>query len=210
MLTIHHLGISASERIVWLCEELALPYELLRYERDPETRQAPPAYRALHPAGTAPVITDGPVTLAESGAIIEYVLARYGGGRLALAADDPDLPDALFWFHYANGSLMPRGMMEMVAHRIAGPEAGAMLGQRSAAAWAMVDDYLGRRPFFAGRSFGAADIMMVFTLTTMRSFLPRDITGYANILAYLARIGERPAYQRAMVRADPGLPLRLT
>ena len=90
MLTVHHLGKSQSERIVWLCEELGIPYDLKLYDRDPVTRLAPPEYKALHPLGAAPVITDGDVVLAESGAIIEYIVAKYGNGRLVLAADHPD------------------------------------------------------------------------------------------------------------------------
>ena len=89
MLTVHHLGVSPSERIVWLCEELEIPYRLEVYARDPTTRLAPPAYRALHPLGVAPVITDGPVVMAESGAIVDYILARYGDGRLSVPADRP-------------------------------------------------------------------------------------------------------------------------
>src|SRR3954467_7167626 len=103
MLTVHHLGRSQSERIVWLCEELGLRYELKRYERDPATRLAPPEYKALHPVGTAPVITDGDLVLGESGAIIESLLASYGGARLARQAGDPQFASYLYWFHFANG-----------------------------------------------------------------------------------------------------------
>ncbi|MGI4861548.1 MAG: glutathione S-transferase, partial [Janthinobacterium lividum] len=107
MLTIHHLGISQSERIIWLCEELELPYELKRYARDPVTILAPPELKALHPLGTAPIITDGPLVLAESGAIIEYILAKHGDGRLAPAPGAPEFADYLYWFHFANGTLQP-------------------------------------------------------------------------------------------------------
>src|SRR6202789_4607210 len=98
MLTVHHLGVSQSERIVWLCEELEIPYELKRYDRDPVTRLAPPEYKALHPLGTAPIITDGDVVLPESGAIIEYIIGKYGKGRLAGAPTPPNFAAALFWF----------------------------------------------------------------------------------------------------------------
>ena len=209
MLTVHHLGVSQSDRIVWLCEELGIAYELKRYERDPATRMAPAAYRALHPAGTAPIITDGDVTLAESGAIVEYIMEKYGQGRLKLTPNDPGFPDYLFWFHYAGASFMPRGMMEMVALRTGGPEAAAMLGQRSAAAWAMAEERLGKVPYFAGDALTAADIMLVFALSTMRLYTPRDLAPYPNIRAYLQRIGERPAYRAAMAKADPDLPLHL-
>lgn len=105
MLTVHHLGKSQSERIVWLCEELAIPYELKLYDRDPVTRLAPPAYKALHPIGAAPVITDGDLVMAESGAIIEYIVARYGNRRLVLPPDHPDFAQFVYWFHFANGTL---------------------------------------------------------------------------------------------------------
>lgn len=108
MLVVHHLGISQSDRIVWLCDELAIPYQLIRYERDPVTQLAPAEYRALHPFGTAPVITDDGLTLGESGAIIEYIIAKHGNGRLPVTADRPEFADYLFWFHFANGSLMPK------------------------------------------------------------------------------------------------------
>jgi glutathione S-transferase len=103
MLTVHHLGKSQSERIVWLCEELEVPYELKRYARDAATMLAPADYKALHPTGTAPVITDGDVVLAESG--VEYIVEKYGEGRLRLSADHPDFAQFLYWFHFANGTL---------------------------------------------------------------------------------------------------------
>ena len=105
MLTVHHLGKSQSERVVWLCEELGIPYELKRYARDPVTMLAPAEYKALHPIGTAPVITDGDFVLAESGAIVDYIMAKYGNGRLALRPDHPDFAQFLYWFHFANGTL---------------------------------------------------------------------------------------------------------
>ncbi len=118
MLTIHHLEKSQSERIIWLCEELDLPYELKRYERDPVTILAPPAFKALHPAGTAPVITDGALVLGESGAIIEYIIARHGGGRLALGPDHPDFAQYLYWFHFANGNLQPNMGRNLILRRL--------------------------------------------------------------------------------------------
>src|SRR5580700_1333205 len=115
MLTVHHLSVSQSERIVWLCEELGLQYKLARYARDPKTGLAPPQYRALHPFGTAPVITDGALVLGESGAIIDYINGKYGGGRLSLGPQEPAYADYLFWFHFANGSLMPASMIDLLA-----------------------------------------------------------------------------------------------
>lgn len=207
MLVVHHLGISQSDRIVWLCEELAIPYELIRYARDPVTRMAPPEYRALHPFGTAPVITDGDTVLGESGAIIEYIVARHGDGRLAVKADDPAFPDYLFWFHFANGSVMPSCMLDLAARMMGNPTPAGALGalrERSDRAFAMIESRLAEAPYFAGGEFTAADIIMLFPLSTMREFSPRDLTPFPHIRAYLARIAARPAYQRAMAKADPG------
>lgn len=213
MLTIHHLGISQSDRIVWLCEELGVPYELVRYERDPVTRLAPAEYRALHPFGTAPVITDGDLVLAESGAIIEYVCRRYAGGRLLLGPEHPEFAQFLFWFHFANGSMMPAGMVALVAG-LAGASSPphpivTALTARLDRAYDLVDRRLGEAPYFAGTEFSAADVIMMFPLTTMRLFAPREIGPYANLRAYLKRIAQRPAFGRAMEKADPGLPPKI-
>jgi glutathione S-transferase len=208
LIIVHHLGLSQSERIVWLCEELALPYTLKRYDRDPVTRLAPAEYKALHPMGIAPVITDGDVVLAESGAIADYLIGRYGQGRLSVGPKEPSFPDYLFWFHFANGTMMPSEMSSMIAARLGAPadSAGAaVFNARRNRALAMVEARLGVAPYFAGAEFTAADIMMLFPLTTMRAFVPRDLSAFLNTLAYLRRIGERPAYQRAMAKGDPGL-----
>lgn len=207
MLTVHHLGISQSDRIVWLCEELGIPYELRLYQRDPVTRLATPEYRSLHPFGTAPVITDGDVVLGESGAIIEYIIAKYGAGRLAVSADSPDFADYLFWFHFANGSFLPAGTVELVVSMMGGanpPTIVQALSDRNNRAFALVEQRLGEADYFAGREFTAADIIMLFPLTTMRVFAPRDLKPYPNIRAYLARIGKREAFRRAVAKADPG------
>jgi glutathione S-transferase len=208
MLTVHHLGISQSDRAVWLCEELGIDYELKLYERDPVTRAAPPAYKALHPAGTAPIITDGDLALGESGAILDYIIGRYGNGRLAVTSDQPNFADYLYWFHFANGSMMPTALGELVVTMVTGRrDAPGTEGfrARADAAFAMVEQRLGEAAYFAGDEFTAADIMMHYPLTSMRRPVPRDISGYPNLLAYLQRIGARPAYQRAMAKADPGL-----
>ena len=118
MLTVHHLGKSQSERIVWLCEELAIPYDLKHYVRDAVTILAPPELKALHTLGTAPVITDGDVVLAESGAVMDYILAKYDNGRLVVAPADPAFPDYLFWLHFANGTLQPNMGRNMVLRRL--------------------------------------------------------------------------------------------
>lgn len=208
MLTVHHLGISQSDRIVWLCEELGIPYELKLYARDPVTRLAPSEYKALHPAGTAPVITDGDLVLGESGAIIEYIIAKYGNGRFIPTPDDSDYVEYLRWFHFANGSMMPSWMMEMVVTMLSVADSPVTTSLRSRlnTAFDIVETRLGEAVYFAGSSFSAADIIMLFPLTTMRLFAPRDLAPYPNILAYLQRIAMRPAYQRAIKKADPDLP----
>lgn len=206
MLTVHHLGKSQSERIVWLCEELGIDYELKLYARAPV--MAPDDYRALHPIGSAPVITDGDVTLAESGAVVEYILVKYGNGRLRIAQDDPAWPDYLYWFHFANGTLQPAFMRLMISGRFDPPEdhPALKLGQqRMQRILAMMDARLAQVPYLAGDELTAADIMAVFSLTTMRYFQPYDLSPYPCIQQYLVRIGARPAYQRAMLKGDPGM-----
>ncbi len=175
MLIVHHLGKSQSERVVWLCEELGLPYELKRYERDPVTMLAPPEFKALHPIGAAPVVTDGDLVLAESGAVVEYVIAKHGAGRLALAPGHPDFADYLYWLHFSNGTLQPAMGRNMVLRRLGlaedDPTLLAMRG-RLDRALGLVEARLGRAEHFAGREFTAADIMAVFSLTTMPSSCP--------------------------------------
>jgi len=206
MLIVHHLSLSQSERIVWLCEELELAYALRRYERRPDNRLAPDAYKALHPMGIAPVITDGEVVLGESGAICDYLNLRYGGGRLAPSAGDPDFADHLFWFHWANGTYMASKMMSL-ALGFAGkePRDVPFVADRLARARDLIEQRLGEASFFGGGRLSIADIMMVYTLTTSRAFSAASLTDMPNALAYLQRIGERPAYQRAMAKAEPGM-----
>ncbi|HEY4040284.1 MAG TPA: glutathione S-transferase family protein [Rhodopila sp.] len=212
MVTVHHLGVSQSERIVWLFEELEIPYELKRYERDPASGLAPAAYKALHPMGIAPVITDGALVLAESGAIIEYVIAKYGNGRLAVASDKPNFADYLFWFHFANGTMMPSQMTGFIAS-LAGSPAGNVvleaLKARTDLAFALLEKRLGEAPYLAGGEFTAADIIMGFPLMTMRAFVPHDLGPFPQIRNYLKRIGDRPGYQRAMAKGDPGMAPKL-
>ena len=205
MITVHHLGVSQSDRIVWLCEELGVPYDLKRYDRDPQTRLAPAEYRALTPFGTAPVITDGSLVLGESAAIVEYIVETYGNGRLAIRKGQPGYPDYLFWFHFANGSFMPAAMVDMIVQRFTGdsPALGGFR-ERLNRAYDQVESRLGESRYLAGDAFTAADILNIFPLTTMRTFAPRDLSPYPNIRAYLQRIGERPAFRAAMEKADPG------
>ena len=202
-LVVHHLGISQSERIVWLCEELGLGYEMVRYDR--EGGMAPEAYRALHPMGIAPVVEVDGLVLAESGAILDYLVIKHGGGQLTLKPDHPRFADWLFWYHFANGTLLPAGMMEIMAGFI-GADGGGMslLTARGDRGMALIEAGLAKDHWIAGDAFTTADIMMVFPLTTMRAFAPRDLGPYPATLAYLARIGERPAYARAMAKCEPG------
>ncbi|CAB3677332.1 glutathione S-transferase family protein [Achromobacter kerstersii] len=213
MLIVHHLGKSQSERIVWLCEELAIPYELKVYDRDPVTRLAPVEYKALHPLGTAPIITDGDIVLAESTAIVEYILAKYGNGSLTVPATDPAFADYLYWFHFANGSLQPSLMRCMVLSRaeVADDKPTMQFAQaRRKQALSLIDTQLGKTDYLAGNALTAADIIAVFSLTTMRMFYSFDLSPYPNILAYLQRIGARDAYRRAMKKGDPDMTPMLT
>jgi glutathione S-transferase len=207
MLTVHHLGISQSERIVWLCEELELEYELRRYERIDGKGLAPPEYKHLHPMGTAPVITDGDMILGESGAICEYICTRYGNGKLVPAADSTDLAGHLFWFHWCNGTFMAALMAQSVL-KLAKAEpdnrGAAYLTERIGMAWQMIEARLTEARFFGGNELTTADIMMVFSLTTGRIFRGTSIEAYPAVQRYLADIGKRPAYQRAMAKAEPG------
>lgn len=205
MLTVHHLGTSQSERIVWLCEELGLDYELRRYERRSDNRLAPEEYKALHPMGIAPVITDGDFILGESAAICDFVDARDGGGRLTPASDSPDFADHLFWFHFANGSMMPISFVEIAAFHAGQGSIPPFMQDRKERAWKMIERRLAAAPFFGGAALTTADIMMIWSLTTGRSFGQFALDDYPAIRAYFQRIGERPAYRAARAKAEPGV-----
>jgi len=205
MLTVHHLGISQSERIVWLCEELQIPYELKLYKRAP--LMAPPEYKALHALGTAPIITDGKLTMAESGAIVEYIVHTYGGGRLIPKPGSALWVDYLFWFHFANGSFLPtlgRGMFLKFAGVSDDHPLIHSTTKRRDAMLDMVEKRLSEADYFAGAELTAADIMSVFSLTTGQRFMPLDLSVRPGIARYLERVKARPAYQRAMAKAEPG------
>ncbi len=213
MLIVHHLGKSQSERVVWLCEELEIPYELKCYARDAKTMLAPADYKALHSIGSAPVINDGGLVLAESGAIVDYIVAKYGKGRLTLGAGDPDFAPFLYWFHFANGTLQANMGRLMILNRLKLADDNPILLAAKARvdrAFELVEARMGEAEYLAGRAFTTADIMMGFSLTTMRYFQPYDLARYPNIVSYLARIGARPAYRRAMEKGDPGMALLLT
>ena len=205
MITIYHLETSRSERIVWLMEELGLDYKLEIFPRE-ATAAAPSPLNAIHPLGKAPVIRDEDMVLAESGAIVDYIVHRHGGGRLALRPESPAYARYLYWLHFAEGSLMSLMLISLVLSRV--PEAGtspvtARIGERLKQMLAFVDTELGSGPWFAGAEFTAADVMMAFPFTTMRHFLDVDLAAYRNILAYVQRVEARPAHQKAMALAGP-------
>ena len=218
MITVHHLNQSRSQRVLWLLEELDLPYEVVQYARDPATRLAPPALKAVHPLGKSPVITDAGLTLAESGAIIEYLVQTYGDGRLQPSAGSPERLRYLYWMHYAEGSLMPLLVMKLVMSRMgkapAVPEAARPLANQLAEGavqgfvqpnierqLGFVESELGGSEWFAGSEFSAADIQMSFPLEAAEA--RAGIEAYPKIQAFLARIRARPAYQRAIERGGP-------
>ncbi len=201
MITIHHLLLSQSERVIWLAEELGLPYDLKSYPRDPKTRLAPPVFLELHPLGSAPVIQDGPVTMAESAAIFTYLLDVYGNGRLRIAPGQPGYADFTYWFHYANAGLMPQIMTTMLSAPAKDAPANprlAFIHERLARHLRMLDARLTDHPYLAGDEFTAADILAHFPFGTMTAFAPLDISAYPHIRAWLARLSARPAYSRAM------------
>lgn len=210
MLTVHHLRNSQSERIVWLCEELGIDYDLKVWNRREDNMMAPDDYKALHPIQTAPIITDGDFSLGESGAIVEYICAKYADWKLCPKADDPDFVQHLFWFHFTNGTFMTNVMMDMAVLMTGGSADASIGNDRGERAWSMLEDQLGRTDYLGGRQLTSADIMMVFCLTTMRNFLDKPLDSYPNVRAYLQRIGAREAYQRAMTKAEPGVEPNLS
>ncbi|WP_233852288.1 glutathione S-transferase family protein [Paraburkholderia sp. HD33-4] len=215
MLTVHHLNNSRSQRVLWLLEELGVPYEVKRYERDPNTMLAPPELRAVHPLGKSPVITDDGLTIAESGAIIEYLVDRYGAGRFAPPPGTPERLRYTYWLHYAEGSAMPPLLLKLIARRIGGarmPFFAKPIARKIATSLqanfvdpqlrlhlGYIDSELGATGWFAGNDFTAADVQMSFPLeaATARGAVAAQLTA---IGAFLRRIHARPAYQRALER----------
>lgn len=219
MLTVHHLNNSRSQRVLWLLEELALPYEVVRYERDPQTMLAPAALRKVHPLGKSPVVTtDDGLTLAESGAIVEAVIERYGQGRLAPAPGSADALRYRYWLHFAEGSAMSPLLLKLVFDKIestkmpffAKPIAKAIAG-KAKASFVMPNinahlDYmegeLARSEWFAGSEFSGADIQMSFPVEAAAARGGLD-GKHPKLMAWLQRIHARPAYQRALERGGP-------
>lgn len=216
MIVVHHLNNSRSQRVLWLLEELGVPYEVKRYERDAATMLAPPELKAVHPLGKSPVITDGDVVIAETGAIIEYIVGTYGEGRLVPAPGAPERLRYTYWLHYAEGSAMTPLLLKLVFSALPNRAPGLMKPLvKSIAAKAQagfVDpqlkthiDYweaeLSKSPWFAGPEFTAADIAMSFPLEA-----GADRAGAASrprVKAFLEKIHARPAYQRALERGGP-------
>ena len=215
MILVHHLRNSRSQRILWLLEELGLEYEIKRYQRDPKTMLAPPELRAVHPLGKSPVISDGATVVAESGAIVEYLLERYGAGRLAPPPGTPDKLRWTYWLHFAEGSAMSPLLMKLVFDRV---ESSPMpffvkpiargIAQKVKSTFVMpqiaahlnyMEAELGKSTWFAGDEFSAADIQMSFVLEAAAARGGLDAT-YPKLSAFLARIHARPAYQRALER----------
>ena len=218
MIIVHHLNNSRSQRILWLLEELGLEYEIKKYARDPKTMLAPPELRAVHPLGKSPVITDGATTVAESGAIIEYLLERYGNGRLAPPAGTPDKLRYTYFLHYAEGSAMTPLLLKLVFDRvetspmpffvkpvargIAQKVKGAFILPQIKQHLAYMEGELARSAWFAGDEFTAADIQVSFPLEAAASRGGLD-ERYPKLMGFLERIHARPAYKRALERGGP-------
>ena len=206
MLTVHHLGHSQSDRVVWRCEELGIDYDLQKYDRSPLL--SPPKYLALHPIGAAPVIEDGDVKIAESGACIEYIIKVHGNGKLAIKPGQPNYADYLYWLHFANGTLQPdmgRVMMLKWAGVSEDENVAARCQNKVDQCLQFLDHRLAKATWLAGDEFTAADIITVFSLTGMREFTQEDLSKYDNILAYLQRVLKREGYRRAMQKGDPDI-----
>lgn len=215
MITVHHLNNSRSQRILWLLEELGVPYEVKRYERDPKTMLAPPELKAVHPLGKSPVITDGELTVAESGAIIEYLADRYGDGRLLPAAGTPERRRCTYWLHYAEGSAMPPLLLKLVFNRVKSAPAPFFVKPIAKAIAHKVEssfidpqlklhlDYLEgelkQHQWFGGDAFSAADIQLSFPLEAFAARGGLD-AHYPRLSAFLQRIRAREAYQRALAK----------
>jgi glutathione S-transferase len=218
MLTVHHLNNSRSQRVLWLLEELGVPYKVKRYERNPKTMLAPPELKAVHPLGKSPVITDGDATVAESGAIIEYLVGKYGNGRLVPADGTPEKLRYTYWLHYAEGSIMPYLVMKLVmghiprqpmpffvkpvARGIAKGVQDNFIDPNLRTHFDFIEAELARSEWFAGAEFSAADIQMSFPAEAAAA-RGGALDQQPQLQAFLARIHARPAYQRALEKGGP-------
>ena len=203
MLVVHHLNDSRSQRVLWLLEELGLPYDIKHYQRDALTRLAPPELKAVHPLGKSPVLTDGARTLIESGAIVDYLLRHHGRGRLQPAAGSADFEAHQQWLHYAEGSAMLPFLLKLYVSRLG--EAGAPLAPRIESEIAnhlgFVEQSLQGRQWLVGDTLSGADIMMSFVGEVAGSRAER--AAYPNVDAWVRRFQQRPAYRRALERGGP-------
>ncbi len=198
MLVVHHLNDSRSQRILWLLEELGVPYEIKPYQRDSQTRLAPPELKQVHPLGKSPVITDGGKTIIESGAIIDYVIRRYGKGRMQPAPETAAYDEYVQWMHYAEGSAMLPLMLNLYAARL-GDGAAALMPRiegEIANHLAYIDGALKGRQFLVGDTLSGADIQMSFVGEVAGAFGKR--AQYPNLDAWTKRLHERPAYKKAI------------
>ncbi len=200
MIVVHHLNDSRSQRILWLLEELGLPYEIKPYQRDAQTRLAPPELKQVHPLGKSPVVTDGNRTIIESGAIIDYLIRRHGGGRLQPAPETPAYDEYVQWMHYAEGSAMLPLMLNLYVARLGEAAAPLMPRIESEIAnhLAYIDSALKGRQFLVGDSLTGADIQMSFVGEVAGAFGKR--AQYPNLDAWIKRLHERPAYKKALER----------
>lgn len=218
MITLHHLEKSQSIRILWLLEELGVPYEVQLYDRDRQTKLAPASYKAVSPLGTAPVITDGEVTLAETNAIADYILDKHDDGRLRPAPGTPDRVRYLFWFHTAQGSFQPlltnkfvmmamssRSplMLRPVANRLVKGLDKAFFGPRLTTMLEEIDKALGETKWFAGDTLTAADIVMSFSMEVAGARAGMD-ERYPHARRFLTQMHETPSYQRALEKDGKG------
>jgi glutathione S-transferase len=218
MITVHHLNNSRSQRVLWLLEELGVAYEVKRYQRDAATMLAPAALLAVHPLGKSPVIVDGPLRVAESGAIIEYLIDRYGGGRLIPPAATPERLRYTYWLHYAEGSAMPPLLLKLVfdrvangsapwpisavARRIAATVQSSFIGPQLKRHLDYMEAELAAHTWFAGEEFTAADVQMSFPLEAAASRAGLNASR-PQLSAFLDRIHARDAYKRALERGGP-------
>ncbi|UZE94597.1 glutathione S-transferase [Alkalimarinus alittae] len=218
MVVVHHLENSRSQRILWTLEELGVPYEVKRYERDKKTSLAPESLKAVHPLGKSPVITDDDITVAESGAIIEYLIGKYGNGQFTVDTASAAHRDYVFWLHFAEGSLMPPLLLKLVfdkvrtspmpffakpiAKSIAQKVMKSFVGPNIKGNLAFIEHYLADHEWFAGDKLTGADMQMSFPLEACVASGVAD-SGYPNIVAYVKRVHARPAYQKALSVGGP-------
>jgi glutathione S-transferase len=201
MLVVHHLNNSRSQRILWLLEELGIEYEIKYYERNTQTMLAPESLRQIHPLGKSPAITDGEITVVESGAIIEYLVGRYGNGRLIPAPNTPERLRYTYWLHYAEGSAMPPLLMRLIFEKFS-IQSGAMeafIAPQIKLHFDYIEDELSKNTWFVGEEFTAADIQMSFPVEMLAAH-PQDVENRPKIKQFLEHIHTRPAYKHALER----------